>query len=396
MPLFDKKQLLEAFEGANVKELHAVKLWGHAIRRPKDSLLDVVDLPKAAAELIDGDSPQFVRLTSRVATCETSSDGLTTKLKVELQDGLAVETVIMRWDPDCLAAKQGASEEEEDDGQSASGGRNPSDRATVCVSSQVGCQMGCTFCATGTMGLIGNLAAGEIVEQLLHAQQYAPRIRNVVFMGMGEPMNNWPAVTDAVNMMTDNRLFGLSPRHITVSTVGVIPRIRSMHKDLAGVSLALSLHAPTQALRQSIVPSAKAYPIERLMDAVAQYQEESKQKVFVEYVVLSGVNDGTQQAHELGALLKGRNITLNLIPWNPVYSEASSEMGFQAPSQQSLDSFLQIVRSEYGVFSTVRQEKGQDISGACGQLVLQGGAKASGKQRSGCTNKLRDIEELAG
>mmetsp|Transcript_22875 Transcript_22875/g.58643 ORF Transcript_22875/g.58643 Transcript_22875/m.58643 type:complete len:231 (+) Transcript_22875:421-1113(+) len=204
-PLFDRKLLLQAFGEAGVKELHAVKLWGHALREPTADPRHVLDLPKAAAALLDPTSPAFVRLTSKVNQAETSADGLTTKLKVELQDGLAVETVIMRWDSDreSVSSKMGDSEDAD-----WCRGRNPSNRATVCVSSQVGCQMGCTFCATGTMGLVGNLHAGEIVEQLLHALQHTPRIRNVVFMGMGEPMNNWAAVVDAVKMMTDPRLFG--------------------------------------------------------------------------------------------------------------------------------------------------------------------------------------------
>jgi len=395
-PLFDRALLLQAFETAGVKEMHAVKLWGHALRDPDEDVRNVPDLPKAAAALLDPATPTFVRLSSTVDHAETSADGLTTKLKVRLQDGLAVETVIMRSDAGAESVVSNSGSGGEGDWAR---GRNPSNRSTVCVSSQVGCQMGCTFCATGTMGLIGNLSSGEIVEQLLHALRHTPRIRNVVFMGMGEPMNNWPAVVDAVKMMTDSRTFGLSARHVTVSTVGVVPRIRSMHQELPGVSLALSLHAPNQALRQQIVPSAKAYPLPRLMSAVAEYQAASGRKVFVEYVVLAGVNDGLEQAAELGRLLRGLDVTLNLIPWNPVYSPASSAMSFQAPSERSLEAFQACTRGEYGVFTTVRQEKGQDISGACGQLVLQAGGVAGKAQQAGASGSvasvLRDIEELA-
>jgi len=336
----------------------------------------------------------FARLTSRVDAAQTSADGLTTKLKIRLQDGLAVETVIMRWDPEA-AAPAGSGEDDGSDSQSLAGGRNPSDRSTVCMSSQVGCQMGCTFCATGTMGLKGNLTAGEIVEQLLHAKQYAPRVRNVVFMGMGEPMSNWKAVTEAVRAMVDPKLFGLSPRHVTVSTVGVVPRIRSMHDDLPGVRLALSLHAPSQELRQTIVPSARAYQLPKLMDAVDEYQRASKQKVFVEYVLLEGVNDGLLEAEQLGQLLQGRDVTLNLIPWNPVHSPASSEFGFGAPSPEAVSAFQRCLREKYGVFTTVRQEKGQDISGACGQLVLQASGAQGPASPATAMSAVRDIEELA-
>lgn len=155
-------------------------------------------------------------------------------------------------------------------------------------------------------------------------------------------------------------VFGLSKRHITVSTVGVIPRIRSMAQDMPGVSLALSLHAPNQELRKQIVPSARAYPLHKLLKAIEDYQTTTQQRVFVEYVLLSGVNDAVEQAHELGQLLQGRDVVLNLIPWNPVYSP---DIEFQAPAEGQVSAFQSVVREQYGVHCTVRQEKGQDISG---------------------------------
>lgn len=155
-------------------------------------------------------------------------------------------------------------------------------------------------------------------------------------------------------------VFGLSKRHITVSTVGVIPRIRSMATDMPGVSLALSLHAPNQELRKQIVPSARAYPLHKLLQAIEDYQTATQQRVFVEYVMLAGVNDGLEQAHELGQLLQGRDVVLNLIPWNPVYSP---DFEFKAPVEGQVAEFQGIVRGQYGVHCTVRQEKGQDISG---------------------------------
>lgn len=156
-------------------------------------------------------------------------------------------------------------------------------------------------------------------------------------------------------------VFGLSKRHITISTVGVIPRIRSMATDMPGVSLALSLHAPNQELRKQIVPSARAYPLHKLLQAIEDYQAATQQRVFVEYVLLSGVNDGLEQAHELGQLLQGRDVVLNLIPWNPVYSPDGPQ--FKAPVEGQVAAFQGIVRGQYGVHCTVRQEKGQDISG---------------------------------
>lgn len=177
--------------------------------------------------------------------------------------------------------------------------------------------------------------------------------------GMGEPMNNYVEVSSAVQMMIDPQGFALRRSAVTISTVGVVPRMLQMMTDLPGVSLALSLHAPTQELRKTIVPSAKAYPLDRLMAAVDKYQMHTRQKVFIEYVMLKRVNDSEEQANQLGALLQGRAVVLNLIPWNPVYSP---EFEFEAPGHERTDLFQRIVR-QYGVHCTVRQEKGQDISG---------------------------------
>ncbi|KAK9806306.1 hypothetical protein WJX72_009538 [[Myrmecia] bisecta] len=384
--VWDKKQLTAAFEEAGIKVSHIPKLYKHLVRHPDVQWQDIPDLPKAAVQLLE---QRFSRCTCSVEACQTSGDGETTKMLVRLQDGLQVEAVIMQYDTTCATGvvddRQPPGEEECASESGASASTRGRKRATLCVSSQVGCQMGCTFCATGTMGLTGHLTAGEILEQLVHARRVTA-IRNVVFMGMGEPLNNYDNVCAAVGLMTDSRYFSLRRSAVTVSTVGVIPRILQLVEDLPGVSLALSLHAPNQALRQSIVPSASAYKIEKLMAAVATYQERSKQKVFIEYVMLAHVNDNPEQAHELGALLQGRDVVLNLIPWNPIYSP---DIDFKAPGPERLIKFHGIVRSEYGVACTIRQEKGQDIGGACGQLVVEHGGQ-------GCSSNaaVKDIEEL--
>ncbi|MEW5297463.1 MAG: hypothetical protein WDW36_000669 [Sanguina aurantia] len=474
--VWDVPAVLAAFDEAGIKSLHASRMWNHLARHPGSTWNDVSDFPRAAVKLLD---QYFAMFTTKVTQAQHSSDGETTKLLIELQDGMQIESVIMfydsntsgrhtgpqaspparhslrraaapghspraqtvrphatacrlvptqdthsladrfRTDPAAVAAGVVAAEEDEEaedvfqdaleeegppcsSGASATsnsaalptgsvvGGKSHT-RATLCVSSQVGCQMGCTFCATGTMGLKGNLTCGEIIEQLVHARQHR-NIRNIVFMGMGEPLNNYDQVRAAVATMTDSQFFRLRRKHVTVSTVGIIPRIKQLAEDLPGVSLALSLHAPTQELRATIVPSARAYKLDKLMEAVRQYQKDSNQKVFVEYVVLAGVNDGLAQAHELGALLQGTSMLCNLIPWNPVYSPDGP--AFAAPSQQQLTEFQKIVRYEYNVFCTVRQEKGQDISGACGQLVVQNGGALGGKKSCSSEAKLGDIEEL--
>ena len=250
-----------------------------------------------------------------------------------------------------------------------------------------------------------------VVAAARHARAPPPPIRNVVFMGMGEPLNNYGAVLTAARAMTDSKRFGLRAGGVTISTVGIIPRIRSLATDLPRVSLALSLHAPTQPLRARIVPSARAYPLDRLMVAVAGYQKTTKRRVFVEYVLLAGVNDAPSHAAELAALLAGRDVVVNVIPWNPFPPDNGKEGGgggvaptdapeppelFAAPDTAAVGAFVDVLRAA-GLPATVRQEKGQDVAAACGQLAL---ASAGVKQReSGCatTTAARpqpDMEDL--
>lgn len=368
--VWDAAAVHSAFKVADIKnaEAQASRLWGHLIRNPSSSWHDVPNFPKAACSVLDAG---FVKFTSKLHAVQRSTDGDTMKLLLSLQDGLRIESVVMQYD-----TSKNARNSEID-------GEHGNVRCTLCVSSQVGCQMGCTFCATGTMGLIANLTAGEIVEQLAFALQFT-KIRNIVFMGMGEPLHNYECVKSAVQMMIDSRYFSLSARHVTLSTVGVVNRILDLADDLPTVSFALSLHAPTQELRQQIVPSAKAYKLDKLVAAVKEYQRKTGQKVFVEYVMLRDVNDGEQQARELGALLTGMAVTVNLIPWNPVLSP---DMHFDAPGPERLQAFQMVLREEFDMHCTVRQEKGQEISGACGQLVIDhAGSRSKG---------LGDIEEVA-
>lgn len=360
--VFDVEVLKTELERIGVKALHVYTIWTHVLAHLDTQAHDVPGLPHAAVDML---KEKFSTLTSQVQNQQTSADGSTTKLLIRLQSGQLVEAVIMRHDA-------GA-------GKYAGGPRQGGPRATLCVSSQVGCQMGCTFCATGTMGLKGNLSSGEIVEQLVHASQVTP-IRNIVFMGMGEPLNNYKAVVEGARIMT-GRCFGLSPTHITISTVGVVPRMLSIANDLPGVNLALSLHAPTQELRCQIVPTAKAYPLHKLMDALHSYQTASERSVLIEYVMLAGINDSEEVAHQLGLLLKDCKVVVNLIPYNP-----ATTSDFKATSQEDLTTFQKILRGQYGIRTTIRQEMGQDIAGACGQLVVSQSVKQ--------TPKVTDIEEL--
>ena len=335
------------------------------------------ELPHRAARALQ---QGFAPLTSTVVEENLSGDG-TLKMLVKLQDGSTVESVLMRH----------------------------SSRSTLCVSSQVGCAMGCTFCATGTMGLRANLSAGEIIEQLVHAcarTEGNQPPRNVVFMGMGEPLHNYENVVAAVRDMVDSSLFRLSPSRVSVSTVGIIPNIRRMHDDLPGVPLALSLHAPTQELRLELVPTAKAYPLDALMGACDEHSRRAMEAaaegsgarkadaagtIFYEYVMIGGVNDGDEQAHELGRLLQGRKAIVNLIPWNA--TAAGGYMGYVSPEPGRIQTFSAIVKDEHKVFCTVRREMGGDIAGACGQLVVEGKTRKGGPRRG--NGQVVDIEDLA-
>ena len=247
-PILDEPALADFLRTNGIKERHAIKIITHLLRTPGATIAgldDVASLPKGIGTLL---APHFALFTTRVVKAQTSSDGCVTKLLVALQDGLQVETVVIR---------HGASTARRVAGEA---------RTTLCVSSQVGCKMGCAFCATGTMGELGNLASGEILEQLVHAHVRAGAdVRNVVFMGMGEPLNNYAAVTAAVRAMVDPRRFQLAPSRVTVSTVGIVPNIYKLVEDLPKVNLALSLHAPTQALRESFVPAAKGFKLPKLM-----------------------------------------------------------------------------------------------------------------------------------
>ncbi|KAK9721353.1 hypothetical protein K7432_003497 [Basidiobolus ranarum] len=385
--IFDQVSVQETFEELKIRPQHLHNLYSHLINRSTTDFDDIVDFPKKAKEHL---LQNYVLSTSKVIHKKESKSGDTIKLVVRLQDGLEVESVIMFYEPLSFKPTPEAEENEENPSEPGTKPKLVADgisrRATLCISSQVGCQMACTFCATGTMGIQGSLTAAEIIEQLMHAKKEAD-IRNVVFMGMGEPLNNYKSVSQAVSLMIDPRYFGLKPSRVTVSTVGIIPYILKLATDLPKVSLALSLHAPNQEVREKLVPSARQYRMDKLMGAIDTYQEKTGNKVFIEYVLLSGVNDLPEHIHELGELLKHRNVTVNLIPWNPIYSP---EIEFSAPKMESIINFKNILKSEYNIRCTVRQEKGQDVSGACGQLVLE--TQAERKNKGDCSTA--DIEDL--
>jgi len=281
----------------------------------------------------------FTIFSSQIAVHQKSRDG-TEKLLVELADGERVECVLMRED----------------------------DRRTICLSTQVGCGMGCVFCASGLAGLSRNLSAGEIVEQILRLDRLLPpleRITNIVVMGMGEPLANLPNLLKALATLDEKGGLGIGARRITISTVGLPEKIRELAHIGKQYNLAVSLHAPNDALRSELVPVNRHVGIEAILQAADEFFEQTGRRVTYEYVVLGGRNDGVEQASELAKLLRGRNAHVNLIPMNAV-----AELPFHDPEAERLRKFIEVLE-QGGVTTTVRKRKGADIDAACGQLRLR-------------------------
>ncbi|KAI3992158.1 hypothetical protein MKX01_015049 [Papaver californicum] len=365
--IFDSAALRAELEKAGISTSFIPLIWKYVIKNPNCEFDEIPSLPSAVYPLFQS---KFKTSTSTVDTVLESLDNVTTKLLIKLQNGAFVEAVIMRYD-----SRLGMC-----GGKPRPGGI----RATLCVSSQVGCKMACTFCATGSMGFKNHLSSGEIVEQLVHASRLC-EIRNIVFMGMGEPMNNYTSLVEAVRSMIGYP-FQISPRKITVSTVGIIHAIKKLHDDLPTVNLAVSLHAPDQKLRCQIMPTAASFSLDKLMDSLHVFQQKSQQKIFIEYIMLDGINDGEQQAHDLAKLLQTLQVVINLIPFNPIGSLSK----FSTSTDQGVVKFQQILRGTYNIRTTIRKQMGQDIMGACGQLVVSRPAKGSLDGSS----SLPDIEDL--
>ncbi len=292
----------------------------------------MTDLPKEFRARLQ---ETFQLTPSRVTKTDSAPDG-TTKYLLALPDEEVLEAVFLPY----------------------------AGRTSVCISSQVGCPMACSFCATGTEGLARNLTAGEIVDQVLCLQALHPerRISHIVLMGMGEPLLNLPEVLKAIRLLHEE--VGISLRHITVSTVGVVPNIYKLAEEDMPITLAVSLHAPNDVLRSELVPLNEKYPIARLMDACRDYVAKTRRRITFEYVLMAGVNDTEKEAHELGALLRREPlVSVNTIPYNT--TDVASR--YKRPTPEATRIFRDIVAS-YGVTITQRQEKGHRIAAACGQL----------------------------
>ena len=333
-------ELEEALSAFGAPRYRADQVLQALYRRGLDSLDAITQLPGALREAM---GEAGLALETPVVLREVASDdGETTKALLALPGGSTVETVLMQY---------------------PRSGRGP--RSTVCVSTQAGCAMGCVFCATGQMGFERNIPAEDIIAQVLHFQRLlAPRgehVTNVVFMGMGEPLANYDETLRAVRLLTDARAFDLAQRAITVSTVGIPRAIDRLAAEKLQVGLAISLHAPDDALRRRLVPTARPNSVRELLDAGKRYFRATGRRVSLEYALIDGVNDAPEQAHALARLLRGAGMHVNLIPLNPTAGP------FAAPSRRGVREFRRIL-TEAGVNATVRIEKGSEIAAACGQL----------------------------
>ncbi len=260
------------------------------------------------------------------------------------------------------------------------------DSYSACISSQVGCAVGCPFCATGKIGFKRNLKAAEIVDQILGIQKDTKeRISNVVFMGQGEPLLNYDEVLTAMNLIKDS--VGIGARHITLSTSGIVPNIKKLADEKLQITLAISLHAPDQRTREILVPISKKYPISELMESLHYYYEKTKRRITIEYVMLDGINDQIEKAKELSDLIKGLHCHINLIPYNPIeHSEIKgqrseiriqdshlpspiSDLCLKRPPRKRIYNFKDVLEKRSGKKVTVRKERGVDIAAACGQLA---------------------------
>jgi len=299
----------------------------------------------------------------RISTLEKkihldSSDSSTTKLLFSLDDGELIESVLMRYNSDY--GKKG--------------------RKTACISTQAGCALGCTFCATGQQGFRRNLSSGEIVEQVLQLQKIAIQedlleveqgkrkkgeiqgITNIVYMGMGEPLANYKNTILSLKNIIDNTGINIGSRHITISTVGLVPQIKKLAEEKLQINLAISLHASDNKTRSETMPVNKRFPIEELLDICHHYVEKTNRRIFFEYVLLKDQNDSLESAEKLGKLLNGLHCHVNLIPVNP-----TTNGGYLRTDDQA-NRLFQGVLKRFGIPSTIRVEKGIDINAGCGQL----------------------------
>lgn len=346
--------------------------WIH--RRGELDATKMTDLPLGLRERL---ATEGLASPFEVLDVHRAKDG-TRKLVLGMQGGGRIECVLIPMTPLSGDADVAASSDDDDE----LGLDTPSERTrvTLCVSTQFGCAMGCVFCASGRAGLGRGLGADEIVSQVVIARRFLDAtedLTNLVFMGMGEPLHHYDETARALRLLTHPEGTGMSPRRITVSTVGLVPGLKKLGADFAGkVGLAVSLHAPDDATRDRIVPMNKRYPLNELIAALKSYPLPRRRRITIEYTLIDGVNDTDAHADRLVRILAGLPVKVNLIPMNPV--EGS---GFGASPPERVDAFQARVAG-YGYSCFVRARRGDEVSAACGQLALAPGLIELGRSRA--------------
>lgn len=324
------KDLEEYFLSHNDKKFRATQIYDWLYRKNVTSFDDMTNLKKDVIELLKND---FYLRTLELKKVER--DTLVNKYLFYLQDGEKIEAVLMRHD-------YGNS---------------------ICISTQVGCNMGCKFCESGRLKKVRNLTAGEMTEQILKVQEdIGNRVSHVVLMGIGEPFDNYDEVTKFIEIINHDLGLAIGARHITVSTCGLIPKIKEFMNFPYQVNLAISLHAPTDELRRQIMPVANAYPLKDLMQTIRKYIAKTNRRVTFEYILLQGINDSKECAESLAKLVSGMNCYINLIPYNE-----TENIGYKRSKEETIREFYDILKKNH-TSVTKRKEFGSKISAACGQL----------------------------
>lgn len=314
------------------KKFRAKQLYQWMHVKLADSVEAMGNIPGSLKEKIKNECTYTVL---EQAACQVSAQDGTRKYLFRLADGNMVESVLMRY-------KHGNS---------------------VCISSQVGCRMGCRFCASTLDGLVRNLTPAEMLEQIYRiSADVGERVSNVVVMGTGEPLDNYENLLRFIRQLTDENGLNISQRNLTVSTCGLVPRMRQLAEEKLQITLALSLHASAQKKREELMPVAKSFEIHTLIDTCRYYFEQTGRRITLEYSLVAGVNDTKEDARELAGLLRGLNCHVNLIPVNPI-----KERSFEKPNQEAVIAFQNRLE-RCGINATVRRTLGSDIDGACGQL----------------------------
>lgn len=334
----NKEELLEIVNGLGEKPFRLKQIWSWIYHKGAKSIDEMSDLSKSLREKI---KENYEIKRPEITKKQISADG-TRKWLIKFDDGMEVETVFIPEE----------------------------DRGALCISCQVGCNMACTFCNTGTQKMVRNLTAQEIVMQIVIARDSYDdwnndperMITNIVMMGMGEPLQNYKEVAKALKIIMDNEGIKISKRHVTLSTCGIVPMIQKCGDEL-GVNLAISLHAPSNEIRNQIMPINKKYPLEELIPALKNYPAASNsRRITIEYVMIDGLNDKEEHARELVKLVKNLHVKFNLIPFNPW--EGST---YATSSRNAQRRFAKIL-NDHGYSSPIRITRGKDIDAACGQL----------------------------